>query len=204
MASSKAKDTKEHILYVAFKLFLQKSYRDVTMNDMVRESGLSKGAFYHHFENKNELFIAVVNKYLFSAAEMQSAEVDATGTFREFYYRQLSRGEDTMGRLIEGSGGRAKAMNVYHFMFYAIEYYPGYVEKVGDLHRQEYRAWREAIVRAQEKGELKDSIDPEKMAQHISMLLDGVAMHGFMAGRPHGIPTRATKLFEQLYELIRA
>jgi TetR/AcrR family transcriptional repressor of nem operon len=50
------KDNRTHILATAFKLFFQKGYKSVTMSDLVKESGLSKGAFYHYFNSKEELY----------------------------------------------------------------------------------------------------------------------------------------------------
>ena len=50
------KDNRHHILATAFKLFFQKGYKEVTMSELVKESGLSKGAFYHYFNSKEELY----------------------------------------------------------------------------------------------------------------------------------------------------
>lgn len=56
-------ETRDLILSTSFKLFLQKSYKDVTMRELVAKTGLSKGAFYHYFASKEELFIEVVNTF---------------------------------------------------------------------------------------------------------------------------------------------
>jgi len=50
------KNNRVHILTTAFKLFFQKGYKEVTMSELVKESGLSKGAFYHYFDSKEELY----------------------------------------------------------------------------------------------------------------------------------------------------
>jgi TetR/AcrR family transcriptional repressor of nem operon len=42
-------DTRDQILTTAFKLFFEKGYKEVTMSELVKETGLSKGAFYHYF-----------------------------------------------------------------------------------------------------------------------------------------------------------
>ena len=52
--------TKDHILQVALNLFLQSSYKEVTMCELVEKSGMSKGAFYYYFKSKEELFCAVM------------------------------------------------------------------------------------------------------------------------------------------------
>ena len=57
-------DTKQLILKTAIRLFLQKTFREVTMNEIVDATGLSKGAFYHYFTSKEELFLETVSNYV--------------------------------------------------------------------------------------------------------------------------------------------
>lgn len=47
--------TVEKILTVARDLFFQKGYDQTTMQDII-DQGLSKGAIYHHFKSKKEIF----------------------------------------------------------------------------------------------------------------------------------------------------
>jgi|SRR6185437_267699 len=54
-----APDTRFNILMTAFQLFLEKGYKAVSYQDLVKETGLSKGAIYHYFESKEALLIAV-------------------------------------------------------------------------------------------------------------------------------------------------
>ena len=58
-------NTKEFITDEAFKLFLNHSYEAVSISDISKAIGFTKGALYHHFKNKEELFKSVVDKYLF-------------------------------------------------------------------------------------------------------------------------------------------
>lgn len=59
-------DTKEKILLIAFKLFINNGYHNTSMQQLVDNSELSKGAFYHHFKSKNELYKQVINRYFLS------------------------------------------------------------------------------------------------------------------------------------------
>ncbi|EZH71879.1 hypothetical protein ATO12_05745 [Aquimarina atlantica] len=56
-------DTRSHLIETAFKLFLDKGYSSTSMANLVESSKLSKGAVYHHFENKEKLYIEVIDKY---------------------------------------------------------------------------------------------------------------------------------------------
>jgi len=50
---------KTHILKAALTCFSSKGYYQSTMDDIVREAGLSKGGVYVHFSSKRELFLAL-------------------------------------------------------------------------------------------------------------------------------------------------
>lgn len=51
--------TVEKILQVSLKLFNEKGYEKTTIQDIVNELGMSKGAIYHHFKSKEEIVEAI-------------------------------------------------------------------------------------------------------------------------------------------------
>tara|TARA_B100002052_G_scaffold203073_1_gene185391 strand:- start:5457 stop:6044 length:588 start_codon:yes stop_codon:yes gene_type:complete len=55
--------TKNKILEAAFNVFVKNGYKDTTMAHIVRESGLSKGAIYHHYSSKKDLFISLIDHW---------------------------------------------------------------------------------------------------------------------------------------------
>ena len=59
-------DNKEKILKTSFNLFLEKGFTDVSINDVIKAVGLTKGGFYYYFESKEALLFEVIDKYLFS------------------------------------------------------------------------------------------------------------------------------------------
>lgn len=47
--------TKDKIMETAFKLFIEKSYGKVSIDEIARTAGVSKGAIFHYFKSKYEL-----------------------------------------------------------------------------------------------------------------------------------------------------
>lgn len=56
-------ETIQKILDASLKLFLEKGYEETTVLDIIAEmGGLTRGAFYHHFKSKEEVFEALCEK----------------------------------------------------------------------------------------------------------------------------------------------
>lgn len=77
MTYAKSKEMIQGILEVAQSLFTEKNYADVTISDIVTRAGISKGAVYHHFANKEDVYLKMMNHYL---AEIQSITQTASET----------------------------------------------------------------------------------------------------------------------------
>jgi AcrR family transcriptional regulator len=48
----------------AIKLFSIRGYNTASVDDICRDAEISKGAFYHHFESKQALFLALLDGWL--------------------------------------------------------------------------------------------------------------------------------------------
>lgn len=63
-APTKSEKTIAAILSAAEELFLAKNYADVTMGQLARRSGVTKGALYHHFPSKEDLYLQMMHAAL--------------------------------------------------------------------------------------------------------------------------------------------
>ncbi len=63
MARKNSRNTKGRIVTAAWKLFYDNGYENTTIEDIVWESGTSKGSFYHYFNSKDALLGSLA--YLF-------------------------------------------------------------------------------------------------------------------------------------------
>ena len=58
-ATDRGEASRQHILAVAALAFAEHGYNGVSLNDIVRDTGLTKGAFYFHFPSKEALALDV-------------------------------------------------------------------------------------------------------------------------------------------------
>lgn len=52
---------REHVVAIASEMFIRRGVVNTSMDDVVRESGVSKSNIYYHFKSKDELLLAVVD-----------------------------------------------------------------------------------------------------------------------------------------------
>lgn len=73
-------ETINQILTVALNLFMQKGYEQTSIQDIINElGGLTKGAIYHHFKSKEEIWQAVIDHAFKGVDEMLSGIRDDKG-----------------------------------------------------------------------------------------------------------------------------
>ncbi len=60
----KAEATRLNILQKAFELIYEKGYQTTSIDDILLKTQVTKGAFYYHFKNKDEMGIAIINELL--------------------------------------------------------------------------------------------------------------------------------------------
>ncbi len=63
MAKKTGRNTKGRIISAAWSLFYRQGYDNTTVEEIIAESGTSKGSFYHYFEGKDALLSSL--SYLF-------------------------------------------------------------------------------------------------------------------------------------------
>ena len=77
-------ETKTKILQKSFELFVVKGFTDVSIDDITKAVGVTKGAFYYHYKSKDELLVDVISKYVFLHLDGTMTIIQkSSGTARE-------------------------------------------------------------------------------------------------------------------------
>lgn len=201
-------DSKEHIITVASKLFLEKSYKEVTMKDIVEATGLSKGGFYHYFSSKEQLFFEVLD-FFFTGVMSHDYNNYSKESFYDFYHDYADGmrnfGKKYLDRLMGDENDRQFNINYFSLAFDALKLFPEFRDKMMEGQRNEVEIWSGVIKKACEKGEIKSYMTAEEIAKTFIYLSDGVAMHLIFSGA--AIETMIDPiliLWDKLYEQMKA
>ena len=89
-------DTSAFILQRAIPLFAEAGYSGVSMRELSRAVGISAAALYHHFPDKQALYLAAVNHAFADKAEGIRQALAGGGTARERLERFVARFTELM------------------------------------------------------------------------------------------------------------
>ncbi len=201
-------DSKEHIITIASKLFLQKSFKEVTMKEIVEKTGLSKGAFYHYFESKEQLFLEVLD-FFFTDVMTHAYEKYSKESFYDFYHDYANEVRTFSKMYLDKFKGDESEdefnMNYFSLAFDALKLFPEFRGKMIIGLDNELKIWTDVIKKSRDNGEIKSSMTDEEIAQTFIYLSDGVGMHMITRGATiEEMVSPFIVLWDKLYEQRKA
>ena len=119
--------TRERILRAALTVFARKGYHRALVDDIVRASRTSKGAVYHHFPNKEALFLALVDDF---AARLAQAVAEAIARS----HGALAKVEAALRAGLETFAGNRELARI--LLLEAVSLGPAYETKRAEIHER--------------------------------------------------------------------
>jgi TetR/AcrR family transcriptional regulator, transcriptional repressor for nem operon len=167
------RNAREAILVAATRLMGIHGYRNTSLDDVLRESGVGKGNFYYHFRSKEELGYAILDQLIEAFLDrtlrpcFSDADVPPLGQIRCFLdrVRELQREHNCVGGC--PLGNLAAELSDLH------EGFRGLLNGV-------FSAWRqrltEALRDAQGRGDVHADCRPEAVAHFLVASLEGAML----------------------------
>jgi TetR/AcrR family transcriptional regulator, transcriptional repressor for nem operon len=198
-------ETKLHILKIAFKLFVQKNFKEVTMQDIVKETGLSKGAFYHYFESKEQLFLEVVN-FFYLSDEINDYNVLRHTSLKDFYLSYIEFLQNFLAyikRAVDVEEDAYNNINYFTLVFDALHRFPDFKQKSKEGHEKDTNFWIEAIEKAIANGEIMPKMPTKYIAQVFIQSIDATFIHAILEGKLFEAISNIKDLWDNFYELLK-
>lgn len=60
----KSFEKRQELIDAAIKEFSDKGYENASLNNILKDAGISKGTFYYHFKNKEELYMYLIGIFI--------------------------------------------------------------------------------------------------------------------------------------------
>ena len=87
-----AAQTKAEILEAALKEFSQSGYEAARLEDIAAAAGVTRGAIYHHFDSKADLYLALIDEAAAKGNQAINQAIQEGGSLTEIIARILTDG----------------------------------------------------------------------------------------------------------------
>lgn len=163
-------ETKKKLYEIAKELFMARNFSDVNVEDITDEAGITKGAFYVHFESKDALIAILIADH--------AARVDADyKTFLETLPEDMPASEVLLALTqkiadeLADTIGCENMKKVYQMML------AGTVdtEALKGYGRELYLLFYSILEQGIRRGELLSSLSLEALSRHFVMAIRGVS-----------------------------
>jgi AcrR family transcriptional regulator len=177
ISAAHEQQVRDRIIKAAVTVFSEKGYYRATISDVVQRSGLSVGAIYTHFRNKEELFLQSCDLISGQGLDQLAARLAPLTTSVErlraavaYYVETIDEFEDAPGQvgLVRAWAEAGEEPGVREMLVRRRERLVGAAQLL----------LREAIAR----GELPSWVDVDALARGFMALLDGLLLQRIEAG----------------------
>ena len=174
------KSHKRELFRVAFKMFILKSFDGVSIPDIEKATGFTRGTIFHYADTKLDLFRQVVEYYVLERQDIErKIQVADDCTLRQFidtYAKGVERTMELLHEIIGIDVPMRDCSRAYLNMASQVSVLLPEVHKAFlNAMAKEERLWIEVIGRGVESGELCSDVQPAILAKIMMSLFYGRA-----------------------------
>ena len=171
--------TKQRLLDAGLAMLLQHGYNDLGIQALLAETTTPKGSFYHHFKDKEDFALQVVDAYMEQVhaaldACLQDESRQPLDRVRRFFEltMQSYRNEGYMGCLLGGLGQELSGVN------------ETFRKRIDGCFSAIAGRIARCLELARARGDLAADADPRKLASLLVDCWEGAALRSRLRGSP--------------------
>jgi AcrR family transcriptional regulator len=174
------KETKNRLVYQALLFFATNDYERSSLTDIADALGVTKGAIYHHFHDKDHLFRESVN-LLFDVVANRITEAAAGAANLKAFLRGIFDIENLAQEFDEMPGMPSMISNyenVLYMVVAGVKKFPELKAHLASVYDQCINQLVLLMTRAAHDGEIRKDIDFEAVAYQIIAFYEGALFLG--------------------------
>lgn len=140
------------------------------MNDLVTASGVSKGAFYHYFNKKEDLLFATLESFFLQyfrdlADDVSDLEIALENVWLPYakMFQDLKNYTDNM-------------TNYYRYLFSGLRYFPDLQKQVSSINQTTHSYLQQALELAKTNNQIRPGVDSAATADQLIRLIEGTGL----------------------------
>jgi AcrR family transcriptional regulator len=184
------------LIDAAMDLFAAYGYRGTSLARIARAAGVTKGALYWHFSDKEEFFLAVTNKVLGEWAEVLVNP--HTAETSEDYRREFLRMFEQIAELNESNPWVSRLLLIITLESHKLGKKVLSMMRAGNLNGLQH--FRTLVERGKSLGALDPKLDASWAAMQIFSSYIGLAMFWYLHGDSFRLTTSLMRQAEDFLE----
>ena len=195
-----ADKTRQAILDAALTVFSRQGYHPARLQDIADDANVTRGAVYHHFGSKADLYITLIKEASEQFNAVIAHAVAGGGTFQELGKRVLINA----WTFLEEDPHLTKVVELFTFK-------TGFISELAEINKlrvEESETLVAYIVgfiqKAIERGELHPELDPEIVARAFIAYQNGVMNLWLTNKNAFSLKESATALAETFFQGLEA
>lgn len=191
----KREETRQRLMKAAFGVFARNGYERATVDEIVRDAGFSKGAFYVHFNSKEDLFWAMLEERVTSLQVGFLQVVHPEATLRENIRSLIAAIFD-----IEKQDPQWPA-TFMEFLAHA-ERKPEVRRRLAKIFKSWHRFITELLEVSREAGVVRTDMEADVLARAAIALIEGTLIQSRLDRGPERLDSMIDPLCELLAEML--
>lgn len=171
--------TKQRLLAAGLSMLLERGYHGLGIQPLLERAQAPKGSFYHHFEDKEDFALQVIDEYMRQVhggldaclAETDRPPLDRVRNFFEMT-RKNYESDGYLGCLLGGLGQELSGTS------------PKFRLKIDECFNYIAGRIRQCLDEAQARGDLAAGSDTQAMASILVDCWEGAALRSRLQGSP--------------------
>ena len=159
MAKKNTRHTKSRFVSAAWKLFYEYGYDDTTVEEIVEESGTSKGSFYHYFSGKDALLSSLSDLFDDKYQELIPTLDKDMDSFDQLMYLNQE-----LFLMIDNSVSLDLVARMYSSQLVTAG-----EKHLLDHNRVYYKLLRQIVTEGQKKGELREDVSVNEIVKAYAL-----------------------------------
>ena len=174
--------TKQRLIEAGLGMLLKQGYNNLGIQALLTAKGTPKGSFYHHFADKEDFALQVIDAYITKVhagldACLGDKELPPLGRVRRFFEQtqQSYREEGYMGCLLGGLGQELSGISEV------------FRSKIEGCFSTIASAFATCLEEARQKGEISTACDVRQMADLLVDCWEGAALRSRLRRNPESL-----------------
>ena len=175
-------DLKDEIVNKSFFQFLNRGYKACSLKDLEKATGLTKGAFYYYFRNKEFLKVGSLKAYIDIVVARKERRAEQLQQMFDFFIIDIA---------------------FFQLVLEVAPLFPEYRKWIDELSKDRLSRWEYMILKAKQQGEIKGSLDTSVLARNLMSVSTSMLNIELGTDNLHFMFSDMRMQFEQYYLLIK-